>query len=69
MEHECGNYINRDWCCHQRIIKGTKGIGGWRTSGDYPNYSIIENSQNIEKSPGDLGRLAVTKTNADVKKI
>ena len=31
-------------------------------SGDHPNYSIIENGQNTEKSPGDMGRLAVTQT-------
>ena len=30
--------------------------------GDHPNYSIIENGQNTEKSPGDLRRLAVTQT-------
>ena len=29
-------------------------------SGDRPNYYIIENDQNTEKSPGDLRRLAVT---------
>ena len=63
MEHEDDDYTNRDWCfwySHQRIIKGTGGLGGWRTSGDHPNYTIIENGQNIEKSPGDLRRLAVT---------
>ena len=27
---------------------------------DHPNYSIIVNGQNTEKSPGDLRRLAVT---------
>ena len=38
-----------------------------------PDYSIVENGQNIEKSPGDLTRLAVTHSserpsaNADVK--
>ena len=34
----------------------TKGLllGSWWTSGDHLNYSIIENSQNTEKSPGDL---------------
>ena len=32
------------------------------TSGDHPNYSIIENGQNTEKSPGDLRKLAVTQT-------
>ena len=27
-----------------------------------PNYYIIENGQNTENSPGDLGRSAVTQT-------
>ena len=31
-------------------------------SGDHLNNSIIENSQNTEKSSGDLRRLAVTQT-------
>ena len=31
-------------------------------SGDHPNDTIIENGQNIEKSPGHLWRLAVTQT-------
>ncbi len=39
-----------------------KGTGNWRTSGDHPNYSTVENNQNTEKSPGDLRRLAVTQT-------
>ena len=47
---------------HQRIIEETGGLGGWRTNGDYPNYSIIENGQNTEKSLGDLRRLAVIQT-------
>ena len=45
-----------------------------RTSGYYPNDSIIENGQVIKKSLGDLRRLAVTQTpgekpsaNTDVK--
>ena len=38
------------------------GLGGGRTSGDHPNYNIIENGQNTEKSPGDLRRLAITHT-------
>ena len=40
----------------------------------YPNYSIIEIGQNIEKSPGDLRKLVVIQTpvndhraNTDVK--
>ena len=42
----------------------TKGLllGSWWTSGDHPNYNIVENGQNTEKSPGDLWRLAVTQT-------
>ena len=43
-------------------IKDTERLGSWRTSGDHPNYSIIENGQNTKKSPGDLMRLAVTQT-------
>ena len=44
MEHEGDNYTNRDWCFwnrHQRIIKGTGGLGNKRMSGDNPNYYII----------------------------
>ena len=62
MEHVGDNYTNHDWCfwySHQKIIKGTEG---WRMSGDNPNYNIIENGQNTEKSPGDFRRLAVTQT-------
>ena len=36
------------------------GITFWRTGRDYPNDSIAEDGQNIEMSPGDLRRLAVT---------
>ena len=36
------------------------GLGSWRTSGDRPNYGIIENGQNTEKSPGDLRKLEET---------
>ena len=57
-----------------RINKGAGGFGNKRTSRDHPNYSIIKISQNAEKSPGDLRRLAVTQNpserpsaNADIK--
>ena len=36
-----------------KVIKGTGGLGSWRTSGDHPNYGIIENGQNT-KGLGDL---------------
>ena len=65
MEHKSDNYTNRDWCfwySHQRIIKGTGGLGNKRKSREHPKYYIIENGQNTEKSPGDLKRLAGTQT-------
>ena len=42
------------------FIKGSEELGNKRTS----NYSIVEIGQNTKKSPGDLRRLAVTKTPA-----
>ena len=45
----------------QRIDTGTRGLG-YKTSGDHPNYSLVEIGQNTEKSPGDLRRIAVTQT-------
>ena len=44
------------------LLKGLGGLGSWWTSEDHPNYSIIENGQNTEKSLGDLRRLVVTQT-------
>ena len=45
------------------ITKGlSMGLGDWTTSGDHPNYKIIENGQDTEKSPGDLRRLSVIQT-------
>ena len=46
----------------KRIIKSPGGFGSWRTSGDHPNDSIIEDGQNTEKSLGPLGRLAVAQS-------
>ena len=60
------NRINND-NNPQGIGKGTGRLGNKRTSRYHPNYSIVENGQNTEKSPGDLRRLAATQTNADVK--
>ena len=36
------------------LLKGAGELGSWRTSGDHPNDSIIENGKNTEKSVGDL---------------
>ena len=65
VEHESDNYTNCDWCfwySQQSIMKGTGGFGNKTTRVDHPNYYIIENGQNTEKSPGDLRRLAVIET-------
>ena len=65
MEHVVDNYTNCNWCVwnsNKRIAKGTWGPGSWRTGGDHPNDSTVENGQNTKKSPGDLRRLAVTQT-------
>ena len=40
----------------------TGGLGGRMTGRDYPNYNIMEDGQNTERSPGDLKRLAITQT-------
>ena len=50
-----------NWYSHQRIGIETGGFENKRTSGNHPNYHIVEISKNTEKSPGDL-RLAVTQT-------
>ena len=45
------------------ITKGLiKGTGRHGNNGTSIDYCIVEISQNIEKSPGDLRRLAVTQT-------
>ena len=56
MEYECDNYSNRDWwVC---VMNETGGLEAERTV----NYNIIANSQNTEKSPGNLRGLAFTQT-------
>ena len=47
-------------CALGTVTKGfAQGLGNKRTSGDHPNYIIIEIGLNTEKSPGELSRLAV----------
>ena len=65
MEHEGDDDNHCNWFARysqQKIGTRIRGIGNKRTSGDYPNYSIIKIGHNTEKSPGDLRRLAVTQT-------
>ena len=57
VKHEFDVYTKCNWCSlysHRIIIKGTGELGNKRTSGNHPNYYIIEIGQNTEKIPGDL---------------
>ena len=45
------------------ITNGHGGLGNKSTSGDHPNYSIVEIGQNTKKSPGKPS------TNHGVKKL
>ena len=46
----------------KQLIQRLGGLENKRTSGDHPNYYIIEKGRNVEESPGDLKRFAVTQT-------
>ena len=65
MEHERDDYTNYKWYANYRLKKigtGTGGLGNKVTSGNQINCSVVEISQNTEKSPGDLRRFAITQT-------
>ena len=65
MEHESVGDTNSYWRVRYSYLSiGTRtgGIEIQRTSGDRPNYRIVDIGQNAEKSPGDLGILIVTQT-------
>ena len=64
-EHESDGDNNCNWlswCNQKKIGTRTWGFGNKRRSGDHPNYSTVEISQNTEKIPGELRRLAVIQT-------
>ena len=50
------------WNGLQELGEDNGGIGKSWENRNHPNYSSIEISQNTEKSPGDLSRLAVSQT-------
>ena len=59
------NITSSNWCARysqQMIDKWTGGLRNKRTSGDHPNYNIVDIGQNAKKSPGDVRRLAITQT-------
>ena len=63
LELDSDNYTNCHWCflyIYQRLRKRIWGLRNKRTSGDHPNYSIIDVSQNTKKGPGDLRRLVIS---------
>ena len=43
-----------------KIGQRIETVGNRRKNRDYSDYSFVEISQNTEKNPGDLRRLAVT---------
>ena len=72
MEHEGSGDTNYNWCTRynpQRIDKGIERIGNKRTGGVHPNQSIFKIGQNIEKSPGNLRKLAVTQTPSEIHQL
>ena len=46
----------------QMIGEGARRFENKRTTGDHPDYSTIKITQNTEKSPSELRKLAVTQT-------
>ena len=63
MEYEGDGNTNHNWCTGNNLQRHGTGTGEFRnqrTSRDHPDDKIIKISQNTEKGPGDLRRLAVT---------
>ena len=55
MEYENDGDTNCNWYggySHPRFGTGTDGLGNKRTSGEHPNYSMVEIGPYTEKSPG-----------------
>ena len=69
MKRESDGNTDYNWCTRnglQRLSMGTERVKNRRTSRDHPNYNI---SQNSEKSPGELRRLAVTQSPVKVHQL
>ena len=57
MGHVQDSNTSYNWCTwnnHLRTGEGTGRHGNKRTSGDYRDYRIVKNGQNIEKSTGAI---------------
>ena len=67
MEHKRNGDSNCNWCTWknpQRNGVENGRLENKRTNTDFTDNRIIKIDSNTEKSPGDLRRLAVTKTSA-----
>ena len=67
-EHEGGSNTNCSWHTwngSQRFAKETGRVENRRMNQDHSEYSIVQISQDTEKGPRNLRRLAVTQTNHD----
>ena len=66
MDHAYDNYTPNVISVFETVttglLKGLEELEVGRQVEDHPNYYIIENGQNTEKSPGELRRLVVTQT-------
>ena len=61
LKHEGDGNINCCWYARngpQRLRKETRRIENQKKNRDHPDYSIVEDGQNTEKSPGDPRRIA-----------
>ena len=67
MEHESDDSTNFDWCFGTVIEGILKGLEDLEVADEWRPYKrqLIEEGQNTEKSPGDLGRLDVTQNPVD----
>ena len=57
IELESDSDTNCNWSAqysYQMFATRTGGLENKGTSGDHPNYSIVDIGQDTEKSPGDL---------------
>ena len=57
VQHEGNDDTNCRWCSWndtKRLGEGTGGNGNQWNNRDHPEYSIVEISQNTQKSHGDL---------------
>ena len=63
IENKSDVDTNCNWYTrYSREMISTRGLRNKRTSRDHPKYTIVNISQNTEKSAEDLRRLAVTQT-------